>query len=287
MSDFLVAPAIMAGLGLVFAVILAFTHRFLRVAEDPRIEAAEDLLPGSNCGACGQPGCHAFAEQLVQGAVKPRLCTVATPEAVEKIAELLDVDPGEQVRKVARLHCAGSKAHAYQIAEYQGFASCAAASVVSGGGKGCSWGCLGLADCQVACEFDAIAMTAGGLPKVDFDRCTACGDCVDACPRDLFELVPIDQHLFVQCNAPLAGDLALSVCTVACDACGRCAADAAPGLIRMENNLPVVDYSAGGPARPEAVHRCPTGAIQWLEREQFPATDLPHSRSERGYGQLH
>ncbi len=276
MSDFLIAPAIMAGLGLLFAVILALTHRFLRVAEDPRIEDAEDLLPGSNCGACGQPGCHAFAEQLVRGTVKPSQCTVAAPEAVAAIAERLDVDPGEQVRRIARLHCAGSRAHAYQIAEYQGLASCRAASVVSGGGKGCSWGCFGLGDCQTACTFDAIRMTAGGLPQVDFDRCTACGDCVAVCPRDLFELVPVDRHLFVQCKAPLAGELALSVCTAACDACGRCAQDAAPGLIRMENHLPVIDYAGGGPARPEAALRCPTGAIQWLVREQFPDASRSH-----------
>ena len=55
----------------------------------------------------------------------------------------------------------------------------------------------------------------------------------------------------------------------ACDACGRCAADAAPGLITMKDNLPVIDYSSGGEPRPEAVFRCPTRAIVWLEREQF------------------
>jgi ferredoxin len=55
---------------------------------------------------------------------------------------------------------------------------------------------------------------------------------------------------------------------VACDACGKCAADA-PDLIRMENNLPVIDYSTGAEARPEAVFRCATRSIVWLEREQF------------------
>ena len=289
MNDFFIAPAIMTGLGLLFAVILAVTHRFLRVAEDPRVEETEDLLPGSNCGACGQPGCHAFAEQLVMGKMQPSQCTVAAKEVVDALAELLDVDPGERTRQVARLHCAGSKAHAHQIAEYHGFDSCLAASVVSGGGKGCTWGCFGLGDCKVVCSFDAITMSDGGLPLVDFDKCTACGDCVDVCPRDLFELVPVDQHLFVQCNAPLAGDLALSVCSVACDACGRCAADAAPGLIRMHKNLPVVDYSAGGPAQAKAVHRCPTGAIQWLDRDQFPEMDSikARTRTEHNYEQLH
>jgi len=62
MQDIFVAPAIMTGLGLFFGIILAVAYRFLRVQEDPRIEQVENLLPGTNCGACGQPGCHGFAE---------------------------------------------------------------------------------------------------------------------------------------------------------------------------------------------------------------------------------
>ncbi len=272
-SSYLFAPLVMGGLGLFFALILALAYRFLKVQEDPRIEQTEELLPGSNCGACGEPGCHAFAEKLVLGAVSPSLCTVASEDTVEAVADLLDVDPGQQERRVARLRCAGGKAQAYQIAEYRGFDNCRAASVVSGGGKGCSWGCLGLGDCQISCTFDAISMNSNGLPVVDIDRCTACGDCVDACPRRLFVLVPLQQKLFVQCSSPLSGDNAKALCTVACDACERCAADAAPGLIRMHENLPLVDYSAGGPALPEATHRCPTGAIQWLEGAQFETED--------------
>jgi len=268
----------MTGLGLFFALILAVAYRFLRVNEDPRIEATEDLLPGSNCGACGQPGCHAFAEQLVGGRVTPSQCTVASTDTVAEIAELLDVDPGRQERRVARLHCAGGRGQAYQIAEYRGFESCRAASVVSEGGKGCPWGCLGLADCELACGFDAIKMNTNGLPMVLLDRCTACGDCVSACPRDLFELVPLSHRLLVQCKAPLAGDMAVSLCVTACDACGRCASDAAPGLIRMEDNLPVIDYSAGGPARPDATYRCPTGAIVWLTGAQFAQAEPQRPR---------
>ncbi len=278
MRSFLIAPAIMTGLGFFFALILAVAYRFLKVAEDPRIEETEALLPGSNCGACGEPGCRAFAERLVAGQLPPGHCTVAGAETIDTIATLLDVDPGGRERRIARLHCAGGKAQAYQIAEYQGFESCRAASVVSGGGKGCAWGCLGLADCRLACTFDAIAMNANGLPVVNPALCTACSDCVDACPRDLFELVPESHHLFVQCSTPLGGDHALALCTMACDACGRCAADAAPGLVRIDDNLARVDYAGGGPARPEATHRCPTGAIQWLTGVQFAERSLPPSR---------
>ena len=62
---------------------------------------------------------------------------------------------------------------------------------------------------------------------------------------------------------------------MACDACGRCAQDAAPGLIRMVGNLPVIDYAAAaGPALPDATWRCPTGAIQWVEGAQFAELEV-------------
>jgi len=140
------------------------------------------------------------------------------------------------------LHCAGGRSVATTIASYEGHGSCRGASLVGGGGKGCSWGCLGLADCEVACTFDAILMSTDGLPVVDIDKCTACGDCVDACPRDLFEVLPLNHNLLVQCKIPLAGDEAKALCRVACDACGRCAQDAAPKLITMTGNLPRIDY---------------------------------------------
>jgi len=280
MNNLLTAPAITTGLGLFFGAILAVAQRFLKVDEDPRIEATNELLPGTNCGACGQPGCLAFAEKLVAGEVEPGQCTVSTEEGIENIAELLQVNAGRQEKLVARLRCAGGRAQAHQIAEYRGFEGCRAAAVVSGGGKGCAWGCLGLGDCERACTFDALHMNVNGLPQVDPQKCRACPDCTAACPRDLFELVPLKQNLYVQCNMPLAGQAATRLCGVACDACGRCAADAAPGLIHMENNLPVIDYSAGGPASPEAVFRCPTGAIVWLEGQQF--TDQEARAVEKG-----
>lgn len=272
MGNLAAAAAIMLGLGLFFGFVLALAYRFLRVEEDPRIDQVEELLPGSNCGACGEPGCRALAEKLVAGATAPSKCTVSSPAGIESIAELLGVDAGEQVKVVARLYCAGGLGRALQVATYEGHATCRAAHLVGGGGLECSWGCLGLADCMLACDFDAIRMNAVKLPAVDVDKCTACGDCVDACPRDLFELLPITHHLIVQCRAPLSADEARRICKVVCDACGRCAQDAAPGLITMVDNLPVVDYAGGGPATPEATLRCPTGAIQWVVGEQF--TDL-------------
>lgn len=274
MSNVLVAAAIMAGLGVTFGTLLAVAYRFLRVPEDPRVGRVEELLPNTNCGACGEPGCRAFAEAVVAGARQPAGCTVSSPEGVLRIAEFLGVEAGEQDKRVARLHCAGGRAQARQIAAYEGFSSCRAAAITGGGGKGCAWGCLGLADCEVACTFDAIAMNGNGLPVVKVDLCTACGDCVLACPRDLFEVVPLRQPLVVQCRVPLAGEEARALCSVACDACGRCAQDAPEGLIRMAGNLPVVDYRMEVEAGPEATFRCPTAAIQWVEKDQFARPEV-------------
>jgi electron transport complex protein RnfB len=274
MQAVLLAAMIMGGLGAFFGLILATANRLLRFEEDPRIDRVEEMLPGSNCGACGEPGCRAFAERVVIGARQPSGCTVSSPEGIEGIAGFLGVEAGEQIKRVARLHCAGGLGRARELADYEGFESCRAAHLVAAGGKTCVWGCLGLADCAVVCDFDAIRMNADRLPVVDIEACTACGDCVDVCPRDLFELLPITEHLIVQCSAPVAAEEARAMCSVACDACGRCAQDAAPGLIEMRDNLPVVDYARGGPATPDATVRCPTRAIQWVTGQQFPATEL-------------
>ena len=274
MDDVLVAGLIMAALGGLLGGVLAFAYRFLRVPEDPRLLRVEQMLPATNCGGCGEPGCRAFADALLAGRRQPSGCTVASPGAVAAIAAFLGVDAGTLDRQVARLHCAGGKAQAVQIAAYDGFETCRAAHVTGGGGKGCSWGCLGLADCEQACTFGAIEMNDNGLPVVLVDKCTACGDCVVACPRDLFELLPVQQPLLVQCRVPLAGEAARALCAVACDACGRCVQDAPDGAIRMVDNLPVVDYARGIDAGAAPTLRCPTGAIQYVPQGQFVAAEV-------------
>ena len=269
MNEFITAPAIMTSLGLFFGIILAVAYKLLKVEEDPRLAHTEELLPGTNCGACGEPGCLPFAQKLLTGEVQVSSCTVASSDEIDEIADYLGVDAGEAEKRVARLRCAGGKAQAFQIAEYDGFESCRAAAVISGGGKGCSWGCLGLADCDVACDFDAIHMNDNGLPVVDSDKCTACGDCVEACPKDLFVLMPIEQKLIVQCKNLLKGDAAEDLCSVACNTCNRCVADSEPGVIEMIDNLAVINYEKNELTDPKAILRCPTKAIVWVEGQQF------------------
>src|SRR5512145_2618532 len=99
--------AILGGVGVVFAIFIAAAYRKLRVWEDPRIDVVAGMLPNANCGACGLPGCRAFAEQAVQGKIQPAQCSVMNADAVSDVAAYLGVDAGQAVKRVARLLCAG------------------------------------------------------------------------------------------------------------------------------------------------------------------------------------
>ena len=261
----LVALATLGGLTLLLAMMLIIANKRLYVYEDPRIDIVEEMLPHANCGACGFPGCRPFAEALVTGESVPAKCTVSTPEGLSTIASYLKIALGTSEKLVARLACAGGVNVALNRAQYEGIPSCQAASLVSGGGKGCFWGCLGHGDCEAVCDFDAITMDSNSIPQVDEDKCTACGDCVEVCPKDLFSLQPVDHQLWVACKNLEAGEDILEDCQVACTACGKCAMDAPGNLISMVDNLPLVNYSEKQTM--DAIQRCPTGAIVWLDQK--------------------
>jgi len=233
---------ILGGVGLFFGFVIAMVNKKFWVWEDPRIDEVEELLPSTNCGACGVPGCRVFAEAVVSGEQAPSGCTVMGPDDIDDLAHYLGVDAGEANKRVARLLCAGGKNEAARNSDYSGFENCKAAAAVAGGGKACTWGCLGMADCEEVCLSDAIYRNADDLPVVIPELCTACNDCVISCPLDLFEPMPMDQKLIVQCKNLLHGDAAEDLCKVDCDAWMHRVAYSETGVIEMLNNLTVMDY---------------------------------------------
>jgi ferredoxin len=118
-----------------------------------------------------------------------------------------------------------------------------------------------------------------GLPIVDADKCTSCGDCVTICPKGLYKILPLEQHLLVQCKSELEGDEILETCKVACTACGKCAADAPQGLLKMKKNLPELNGELLHLQSPNATLRCESGAIIWLEGQQFRDAVLMQKQS--------
>ncbi len=260
MMSFLVPLLIMGILGFLFSMGLVFAYKKLRVVEDPKVEQVAEILPQANCGACGYSGCRAFAEAVVKGKVAPNSCPVGGLDVARQVAEILGVEAGEVVKKIARLHCRGTHEAAKDRGTYLGISTCYAAQLI-GGNKQCSYGCLHFGDCARACPFDAIEMGENGLPQVIEEKCTACGKCVEACPRNLFELHPLSQEIIVFCRSQDRGPTSRKVCKNACIACGICVR-ACPEAIVLENNLAkILDYKKIAPEKIPEIEKCPTGAI--------------------------
>ncbi|HEB83618.1 MAG TPA: 4Fe-4S dicluster domain-containing protein, partial [Bacteroidetes bacterium] len=214
------------------------------------------------CGACGLAGCHQLALAVADGRADAMACPVGGNELAQKIAAVLGVEVEEQEEMVAVVRCQGSPDKSPDRFEYQGFETCAAAHLVGGGHKACDWGCLGFGDCVVACPFEAMAMGENRLPIVLDDKCTACGKCVEACPRDIMELIPRKANIFIACMNPNRGKDVKQVCSVGCTGCTLCAnpKNTPSGMIRMEEYLPVFDYSIEDDPV-VAVYKCPTDSL--------------------------
>jgi Na+-translocating ferredoxin:NAD+ oxidoreductase subunit B len=249
----------MGGLGIFFAGALAIADRKLRVEEDPRINAVNDVLPGANCGACGEAGCQAFAVSVVEGRQEVNGCPVGGADTAEAVATVMGVDAGDTVKIVARVHCRGGKGLVQEKATYEGPQKCSARILVAGGEHSCMWGCVGGGDCVEACSFDAIFMNEAGLPEIIDELCTGCGACARACPRNVIEMHPNTREHFVFCRSHDDPKTSRKTCKVACIGCGICTRKVEDSA-SMDNGLAVIDYEKLNPAI-VPFEKCPTGAI--------------------------
>ncbi len=278
MNTIIFTIATLAILGLLLAIVLYIVAQKFKVEEDPRIDTVESLMPGANCGGCGKAGCRAFAEAAVKEGVGSLFCPVGGNAVMQKVAEALGQTVEEKAPQVAVLRCSGSCDKRKKTSVYEGISTCASVAALYGGETDCAFGCLGKGDCEAACQFGAIKVNPEtGLPEVDEEKCTACGACVKACPKQLLELRnkgPKGRRIWVACRNKDKGAPARKACLAACIGCGKCAKECAFGAITVENNLAYIDFTKCRMCR-KCVAACPTGAIHEVNFPPRPAAVKP------------
>lgn len=238
----LLTPIIaMATLGLIFGLGIAYALKIFAIEVDPMIFMLLSKLPGANCGVCGKAGCAGFAEALKKGKAMPAACVVSNEEARKSIAQILGIEYNPKVKTIATLLCNGGT-NAKDKFKYHGIKTCKAASLLFGGYKACSFGCLSFGDCVEVCPFNAIKMTAQGIPEVDPKKCTGCGNCIKACPKNLCELTPIKSSFYVKCSSKDPGGVTMKACKAGCIACMECEKACPIGAIKVKTNLSKIDY---------------------------------------------
>ncbi len=250
----------LGGIGLVLGGVLAYASKVFAIETDPRISQVRDALPGANCGGCGYPGCDGCAAAIVAGKAPVNACPVGGASTAKNISAIMGVEVGNSERKVARVICNGTHENAKKKFEYQGITDCRAAANVQGGDKGCPYGCLGLGTCEHLCPFDAIHVNEQGVAQVDIEKCTACGVCVAACPKDVIELVPESREVRVLCNSKDKGKEVKNNCSVGCIGCQICVKSCPFDAMEFKDNLAHVNYDKCTNCM-ICAEKCPTGAI--------------------------
>jgi len=153
-------------IALLFGALLGYASVRFKVEGDPLAEQIDDLLPQTQCGQCGYPGCKPYAEAVANGEAINK-CAPGGEETIKKMAELL----GVEVQPLDENHVEDNTPKVAFIIEED---------------------CIGCTKCIQACPVDAIIGTTKQMHTIIEDECTGCDLCVAPCPVDCIEMRPIE-----------------------------------------------------------------------------------------------
>ncbi|WP_076419738.1 electron transport complex subunit RsxB [Colwellia sp. UCD-KL20] len=161
-----IAILVIGFIALLFGALLGYASIRFKVEGDPLAEQIDDLLPQTQCGQCGYPGCKPYADAVANGEAINK-CAPGGEETIKKIAELM----GVEVQALDENHAADNTPKVAFIIEDD---------------------CIGCTKCIQACPVDAIIGTTKQMHTVIVDECTGCDLCVAPCPVDCIEMRPIE-----------------------------------------------------------------------------------------------
>lgn len=150
-------------LGAVLGVVLGFANRVLKVEGNPIVEELTAMMPGSNCGQCGFPGCSGAAEAIVDGSAPVTCCPPGGKALASAMAARLGIsvdlsaiaDDGPKIAVVAEELC------------------------------------IGCCRCSKVCPTDAIIGAAKQVHNVFREACTGCSACIEKCPTEALVMKPV------------------------------------------------------------------------------------------------
>ena len=154
-------------LALIFGAILGVASIKLKVEADPIVEKIDAILPQSQCGQCGYPGCKPYAEAIANGDVITK-CVPGGRPTVVKIAEIMGVD-------VPAMD---------DVAEPEEMVAFIDENM-----------CIGCTKCIQACPVDAIIGTNKAMHTIIADLCTGCELCVAPCPTNCISMIKVKKDI--------------------------------------------------------------------------------------------
>lgn len=154
-------------LALTFGLILGYAAIRFKVDSDPLVEQIDEILPQTQCGQCGYPGCKPYAEAIANGDDINK-CPPGGDATIKKLADLMGVD----AKPLDAAHGEPEPKKVAYIREDE---------------------CIGCTKCIQACPVDAIVGATRQMHTVIIDECTGCDLCVAPCPVDCIDMLPVKE----------------------------------------------------------------------------------------------
>lgn len=160
----------LVGLAAVFGALLGYAAVRFKTEGNPIADEINNILPQTQCGQCGYPGCRPYAEAIANGEAINK-CPPGGEAGIQALADLLDLE-------VIPLDSEHGEAKPVKSVAFIREAEC-----------------IGCTKCIQACPVDAILGAAKQMHTVIASECTGCDLCVEPCPVDCIDMIPQQETL--------------------------------------------------------------------------------------------